>query len=129
MAPLVDDPVLTDTAVEEMLRWVSPIMQFQRTATRDTQLHGQRIGGGGPHFCLGSGLARLQVRTIFQELARRLPDIELADPVDHMGSTLVNAIRSMPVRFTPSKPVRLPPGGDECPPTTPHSRRTLTGDR
>lgn len=45
-ARLVADPGLTPTAVEELLRWVTPIMQFRRTATRDTSLDGQPIAAG-----------------------------------------------------------------------------------
>jgi cytochrome P450 len=37
-ARLRDNPALVGTAVEEMLRWVSPIMQMRRTATEDTQV-------------------------------------------------------------------------------------------
>ncbi|TMC48477.1 MAG: cytochrome P450 [Chloroflexi bacterium] len=40
---LLDDRSLLDTAVEEMLRWVTPVMQFRRTATTDTEIRGQRI--------------------------------------------------------------------------------------
>ena len=43
---LVRDPRLIPVAVEELLRWVSPIMQFRRTATADTELAGQRIRAG-----------------------------------------------------------------------------------
>jgi cholest-4-en-3-one 26-monooxygenase len=43
---LVDDPSLIPTAVEEMLRWVSPIKNMARTATRDTVLHDQHIAEG-----------------------------------------------------------------------------------
>jgi cholest-4-en-3-one 26-monooxygenase len=43
---LRSDPSLTDSAVEEMLRWVTPVMQFQRTATHDTELGGQPIAEG-----------------------------------------------------------------------------------
>ncbi|WP_055483299.1 cytochrome P450 [Sphaerimonospora mesophila] len=43
---LVADPGLVPTAVEEFLRWVTPVMQFRRTATRDTVLDGRRIGAG-----------------------------------------------------------------------------------
>jgi cytochrome P450 family 142 subfamily A polypeptide 1 len=43
---LVDDPALVPTAVEEMLRWVSPIKNMNRTVTRDVEFGGQRLRGG-----------------------------------------------------------------------------------
>jgi cholest-4-en-3-one 26-monooxygenase len=43
---LCADPSLVDTAVEEVLRWTSPVIQFARTATADIDLHGQRIRAG-----------------------------------------------------------------------------------
>ena len=43
---LVDNPELLPTAVEEMLRWVSPIKNMNRTVTRDVDLGGQRLGAG-----------------------------------------------------------------------------------
>jgi cholest-4-en-3-one 26-monooxygenase len=43
---LQDDPALLDGAVEEILRWASPVMQFRRTATGDVELHGQHIAEG-----------------------------------------------------------------------------------
>jgi cytochrome P450 len=43
---LVDDPALVPTAVEELLRWLTPIMQFRRTAVAATELDGQRIQPG-----------------------------------------------------------------------------------
>lgn len=43
---LLDDPGLTATAIEEMLRWVTPIKNMQRTITRDVELHGQRLRAG-----------------------------------------------------------------------------------
>ncbi|WP_371502633.1 cytochrome P450 [Kitasatospora sp. NBC_00374] len=146
---LIDEPGLLDTGVDEILRWVSPVMQFQRTATRDVELGGRRIsegdrvamyyvsanrdetvfenpdrfdlarsassqvsfGAGGPHHCLGNNLARLEIRILFEELARRMPDLEPVGPAEHLGSTFVNGIRSMPVRFTPTPPVRRRPRG------------------
>jgi cholest-4-en-3-one 26-monooxygenase len=59
------------------------------------------FGGGGRHFCLGAGLARLELRILLEELARRTPDIELAgDPV-RLQSNWANSLTSLPVRFTP----------------------------
>ncbi|HYT30931.1 MAG TPA: cytochrome P450 [Actinomycetota bacterium] len=131
-----DDPRLWQRAVEEILRWATPVMHFRRTATRDTELRGQRIragdkvvtwyvsanvdetvfpdpyrfdverwpneqvtfGPGGPHFCLGAHLARLETKVMFQELLPRLRSIELAGPVERMRSNFVNGIKHMPVR-------------------------------
>lgn len=45
-ARLQADPGLLPTAVEEMLRWVTPVMHFRRTAERDVELRGQRIRAG-----------------------------------------------------------------------------------
>lgn len=45
-ARLVEDPDLVSPAVEEVLRWVSPVLNFSRTATCDTELHGRRIREG-----------------------------------------------------------------------------------
>lgn len=46
LARLMADPALLSSAVEEMLRYVSPVTAFTRTATRDTELHGVRIAEG-----------------------------------------------------------------------------------
>jgi cholest-4-en-3-one 26-monooxygenase len=43
---LREDPSLVDTAVEEIVRWTSPVIQFTRIATADTELHGQKIREG-----------------------------------------------------------------------------------
>ncbi|MGH2662316.1 MAG: cytochrome P450 [Actinomycetota bacterium] len=61
------------------------------------------FGGGGPHFCLGANLARLEIRVMFEELLRRLPDIELAGPVPRLRSNFINGLKHMPVRFTPER--------------------------
>jgi cytochrome P450 len=62
--------------------------------------------GYGEHFCLGANLARLQLKVMVEELTRRLPDIELAGPVQRLRSNLVAGIKHMPVRFTPELDVR-----------------------
>jgi cholest-4-en-3-one 26-monooxygenase len=64
--------------------------------------HHVAFGGGGPHFCLGANLARLEIKMMFQELARRVPDIELAGPPQRLRMNLVDAIKHQPVHFTPS---------------------------
>ena len=42
----MEDPSLVDSAVEEVLRWVSPVLNFSRTVTTDTELHGREIREG-----------------------------------------------------------------------------------
>jgi cytochrome P450 len=127
----------TGTAVEEVVRWVTPVNLFRRTAMRDTELRGQRIregdkvvvfygsanqdeevfdsadvldvgrdpnphigfGGGGPHFCLGAHLARLELRVLFETLLDSAPNIELSGNVRRLRSNFINGIKEMPVRF------------------------------
>jgi cytochrome P450 len=123
-----------DMAVEEFVRWASPVMTFRRTATRDTEIAGQPIaagekvvmfypsanrdetvferpneldvtrspnrhvgfGGGGPHFCMGAPLARMQLKAIFAELLGRHPDLEVGEPAYVVGN-FVNGITRMPL--------------------------------
>jgi len=66
--------------------------------------HHMAFGAGGPHFCLGANLAKLEIRILFAELARRMPDIELAGSIERLRMNLVDGIKHMPVRFTPSAP-------------------------
>jgi cytochrome P450 family 142 subfamily A polypeptide 1 len=141
---LVDDRSGLTVAVEELLRWVSPIKNMSRTATRDTELRGEKIregekllllypsgnrdrraftdpdvfdvarkpnthvafGGYGTHHCLGASLARLELRVMFDELLRRLPDLRLAEDatLPLRESNFIVGIEEMPVRFTPTRP-------------------------
>jgi cytochrome P450 len=129
---------LCDGAVEEIVRWASPVMHFRRTATRDTQLSGQPIkagekvvmwygsanrdeekfdrpyefditrepnehvgfGGPGPHHCLGANLARREMRVMFREILRRLPDLEITGPPEMLRSNFIHGIKRMPCAWT-----------------------------
>jgi cholest-4-en-3-one 26-monooxygenase len=62
------------------------------------------FGGGGEHFCLGASLARAEIKATMRQVVDRLPDIELAGPVNRLHSDFVNGIKTMPVRFTPTAP-------------------------
>jgi len=133
---LVERPDLIRSAVEEMVRLVSPVRTFGRTATEDTELRGKTIKraqtvlmlypsanrdaeqfedpdvfdvernpdhlgfGIGTHYCLGANLARMEMRVTFEELLRRLPDMQLDGRVVLRPSALVRSCVSMPVRFT-----------------------------
>jgi cholest-4-en-3-one 26-monooxygenase len=148
-AQLKADPSLLYTGVEEMLRWVTPVMYFRRTATRDTELRGVKIsegdkvciyygsanrdedyfpdgdvfdirrnpnphvtfGPGGAHFCLGANLARLEIKVMFEEILKRLPDIQLAGEPQRLRSNFIAGIKHMPVRFTAQKTDRTERSG------------------
>ena len=58
------------------------------------------FGGGGPHFCLGAHLARLEVQVMFDLLLPRLADLELTAPPERMRTNFTNALKRMPVRVT-----------------------------
>ncbi|HEY1479996.1 MAG TPA: cytochrome P450 [Gaiellales bacterium] len=126
-------------AVDELIRYASPVWYFRRTATRDVEVEGTTIregdkvvvwfgsanrdperfpdpdvldltrprdvhaafGRGGPHFCLGAHLARLELTVLFQELLPRLGTIELTGPVSRLRSNFGNGLKRMPVRVTP----------------------------
>ena len=57
------------------------------------------FGGGGPHFCLGAHLARLEVRKVFEAIAERMPRIEPTGPPRRLRSNFINGIKELPVDF------------------------------
>jgi linalool 8-monooxygenase len=131
---LLDDPSLIPTAVNEIIRWVSPVLHMRRTATEDTEIRGQKIAKGdkvvmwyvsanrdeekfpdpftfdvtrkqamhlgfgiGQHFCLGSRLAELQLRLLFEELLPRYPNLQPTAPVRRVRSNFIRGIKEMQV--------------------------------
>jgi cholest-4-en-3-one 26-monooxygenase len=137
------DRSLLPSAIEEMLRYVSPVMHFRRQATADVVIGDQKVaqgdkvvfwhisanrdesvfadpdtfdigrmpnnhmafGGGGPHFCLGANLARMEIRVMFDRLLDRMPDIRLDGEVQRLRSNFINGVKHIPVAFAPSAPV------------------------
>jgi cholest-4-en-3-one 26-monooxygenase len=59
------------------------------------------FGGGGPHFCLGANLARMEMNIMFDELVRRVDSVEQIGAIKRLRSTFVNGIKHLPVRLTP----------------------------
>jgi cholest-4-en-3-one 26-monooxygenase len=135
---VLEDPSLVPAAVEESLRMFPAFAHFARTATRDTELHGQRIregeklvmwypssnrdetrfedpdrfdlmreadhqafGAGGRHFCLGTALARLELRILIEETLKRYPEIQIAGECTHVESAFANQHKTLPVRLEP----------------------------
>jgi cholest-4-en-3-one 26-monooxygenase len=63
------------------------------------------FGGGGEHFCLGHNLAKMQIRSMVDEIVRRLPDLERTEEPRRMRSDFINGITRAPMRFTPGPKV------------------------
>ena len=134
---LADIPGTLDTLVDEMLRYVSPVMYFRRTVVTDTELRGvplsagQKItvwygaanrdedvftdphafdvtrspnehiafGGRGPHYCLGTALAKMEIKVMFEEMLTQTPDMRLVGEPDRLASNLINGIKHLPVKL------------------------------
>ena len=69
-------------------------VDFRRSPNRHVA-----FGQGGAHVCLGMWLARLEVRLLFQEFARRVKSIEQTGPLRYLRSNFVGGIKTMPVRI------------------------------
>jgi cytochrome P450 len=132
---------LAPTAVEEIVRWASPVVYMRRTLTRDIELGGVKMaegdkatlwynsadrdeskfanpwmfdlardpnphlgfGGGGAHFCLGANLARREIRVVFDELRREIPDIVAVEEPARLLSQFIHGIKRLPVAWTPPR--------------------------
>jgi cholest-4-en-3-one 26-monooxygenase len=57
------------------------------------------FGGGGPHHCLGANLARMEIRVLLEEMARRIPTLERVDDADPLRSNFIAGIKHMDVKF------------------------------
>ena len=139
-AKLIEQSELLRTAVEEFIRWASPILNMRRTVTADHELHGEHLRAGeqvllmypsanrdervfespdsfdvtrkhnhhvafgfGTHFCLGANLARLELRVLFEELLRRLPDFRLAPGFEpeFVPGFFTRTLKELQIVFTP----------------------------
>ncbi len=137
------NPDLMPKAIDEMLRYTTPVMQFKRTANEDTQIgdfpvkKGERVvmwyssanrdenefdkpdelditrdpnphvafGAGGPHFCLGASLARMESEIMFDAIVNRFVDLEADEPDSQprVYSNLIDGLAKMPIRWSDVK--------------------------
>ena len=134
---LVEDPALIPNAIEEMLRWETPVMTIARVAVADYELGGCPVHegdqvmvligsantdeaevpdgdqvrfdrevnphiafGGGIHRCLGSHLARMELRVALREWHRRIPEYELEPGHTLVYTPGIRSIDTFPLRFT-----------------------------
>jgi cytochrome P450 len=126
------------TAVEEIVRWASPVIFMRRNLTQDIELRGIEMksgdkislwynsgnrdeakfanpwlfdvtrnpnphigyGGGGAHFCLGANLARREIRVMFEELRRQIPDVVAIEEPAILHSAFIHGIKRLPVAWT-----------------------------
>jgi cytochrome P450 len=125
-------------AVEEIVRWASPVIFMRRNLTQDIEMRGIEMkagdkislwynsgnrdeakfanpwlfdvtrdpnphmgyGGGGAHFCLGANLARREIRVLFEELHRQMPDIVAIEEPAILHSAFLHGIKRLPVTWT-----------------------------
>jgi cytochrome P450 len=59
----------------------------------------QAFGAGGRHFCLGSALARLELKVLFEETLKRFPAMEIAGRPEQALSPFINQLKTLPVRW------------------------------
>jgi cytochrome P450 len=57
----------------------------------------QAFGAGGRHFCLGTALARLELKVMLEETLKRHPNIRLAGKPQFVESPFVNQLKTLPV--------------------------------
>lgn len=135
LARLRADPGVLPLAVEELMRWDTPLQLFERWVLEDVEIHGVRVPrgaelglvfgsanrdpsmfpdpnelridrdpnphltfGAGTHFCLGAPLARLELRTSFATVLRRLPGLELVEEPRWKPGYIIRGLESMRVR-------------------------------
>jgi cytochrome P450 len=127
------------SGIEEMLRWVSPVVYMRRSVKEPVRLGDQEIaagdkvvmyygaanrdpevfedperfdvtrkpnehvafGGGGPHFCLGAHIARIEIEELLREVLTRMDGLELADEPVWLESNFISGLKHMPVRYRP----------------------------
>ncbi|OBK10422.1 cytochrome P450 [Mycobacterium asiaticum] len=133
---LVEQPDILPHAIEELLRWETPVPGVARVAMQDVEVGGcpinkgdrvspllgaantdpaefpdpelvdfarnpnrHRAFGGGPHRCLGSHLARMELRVALREFHRRIPDYEIPTGTELKYTAALRSVEALPLTF------------------------------
>ncbi|EUA10085.1 cytochrome P450 family protein [Mycobacterium kansasii 732] len=133
---LIGQPDILPHAVEELLRWETPVPGVARVAMQDVEVGGcpiskgervspllgaantdpaefpdpdlvdfnrnpnrHRAFGGGPHRCLGSHLARMELRVALREFHRRIPDYDIKPGTRLVYTAALRSVEALPLTF------------------------------
>ena len=137
LSKLKNNPNLMTSAVEETIRWVTPVKNFFRTATQNYDLKDRKIKkddsillcypsgnrdeeifddpfqfkvdrspnrhlafGHGAHLCLGKYLAKIEMEIFYEELFKKIENIELNGEPEWVKASFVSGLKSLPIRYT-----------------------------
>ncbi|MBP57204.1 MAG: cytochrome P450 [Rhodobiaceae bacterium] len=137
LSKLKNNPSLMTSAVEETIRWVTPVKNFFRTATQNYNLKDREIKkddsillcypsgnrdeeifddpfkfkvdripnrhlafGHGAHLCLGKYLAKIEMEIFYEELFKKIDNIELNGEPEWVKASFVSGLKSLPIRYT-----------------------------
>ena len=137
LSKLKNNPNLMTSAVEETIRWVTPVKNFFRTATQNYNLKDREIKkddsillcypsgnrdeeifddpfkfkvdrspnrhlafGHGAHLCLGKYLAKIEMEIFYEELFKKIDNIELNGEPEWVKASFVSGLKSLPIRYT-----------------------------
>ena len=133
---LIEQPEILPHAIEELLRWETPVPGVARVAMQDVEVGGcpiskgervspllgaantdpaefpdpelvdftrspnrHRAFGGGPHRCLGSHLARMELRVALREFHTRIPDYEIKPGTQLTYTAALRSVEALPLVF------------------------------
>ena len=137
LSKLKNNPSLMTSAVEETIRWVTPVKNFFRTATQNYDLKDREIKkddsillcypsgnrdeeifddpfkfkvdrspnrhlafGHGAHLCLGKYLAKIEMEIFYEELFKKIENIELNGEPEWVKASFVSGLKSLPIKYT-----------------------------
>ena len=137
LSKLKNNPSLMTSAVEETIRWVTPVKNFFRTATQNYDLKDREIKkddsillcypsgnrdeeifddpfkfkvdrspnrhlafGHGVHLCLGKYLAKIEMEIFYEELFKKIDNIQLNGEPEWVKASFVSGLKSLPIKYT-----------------------------